>query len=116
MRVDSCRQPTIWFVPESPRWLFAIGKSDDAIDVIARIYGTTTDSEIVVQTRTAMQVEIEMETSVAEGGWTFFLTCAKALFYDNTELNLGRRLRLCILISFLQEMSGLNIVSGSSLA
>lgn len=107
-------QPTIFLLPESPRWLFAVGQLEDASEVIAKIYGTTTSSEIVTKTRAAMQVEVEMESATEGSGWQLFLTCAKAVFYDTTELKLGRRLRLCILITFLQEMSGLNIVSNFS--
>lgn len=107
-------QPTIFLLPESPRWLFAIGRVEDANEIIAKMYATTTSSDIVTKIRAALQVEVEIESSTEEKGWRLFLTCVRAIFYDTTQLKLGRRLRLCILITFLQEMSGLNIVSASS--
>lgn len=103
-------QATIFLVPESPRWLYAHGRFADADNVLARIYSTTEDSDIVLRTRAALVVETELEANERRG-FNLVVDCAKAIFHDTTDLKLGKRLRLVILISFLQEMSGLNVVS-----
>lgn len=103
-------QATIFLVPESPRWLYAHGRFADADNVLARIYSTTEDSDIVLRTRAALVVETELEANERRG-FNLVLDCAKAILHDTTDLKLGKRLRLVILITFLQEMSGLNVVS-----
>lgn len=103
-------QATIPFLPESPRWLYAHGRDEDGDNVIARIYDVPEDADIVLRTRASLKVEAEIEAANEFQGWRWVVTCVKAIFYDTTEFKIGKRLRLVILISMLQELSGLNIV------
>ncbi|KAJ9617978.1 hypothetical protein H2204_013270 [Knufia peltigerae] len=101
---------TIPFLPESPRWLYAHGRDEDGDNVIARIYDVPEDADIVLRTRASLKVEAEIEAANEFQGWRWVVTCVKAIFYDTTEFKIGKRLRLVILISMLQELSGLNII------
>ncbi len=66
---------------------------------------------MVLETSAALKIEAEEEDAYEDKGLQLFFTCLKAVVWDTTELRLGKRLRLCIIIMMLQEMSGLNIVS-----
>ncbi|KIW95864.1 uncharacterized protein Z519_02928 [Cladophialophora bantiana CBS 173.52] len=93
---------TIFLLPESPRWLYARGYVEAANNVLARVYDQTEHSELVQATYAALKSR--------EKGFRLFTQCIKAMFWDTTDLKLGRRLRLCFLIMMLQEMSGLNVI------
>lgn len=98
----------IFFVPESPRWLLAHGMTEDGLDVLQRLHGSTAASEEFREIQAAIEVEVQLEKNI-EGSILF--SCAKSIIWDTTDLRIGRRLRLCIAMGFLQEMSGLNVVS-----
>ncbi|KAK4935383.1 hypothetical protein LTR10_023561 [Elasticomyces elasticus] len=101
---------TIFFLPESPRWLYAQGHIEAANNVLARVYDEPENSELVQATYAALKAEVDDEERREDKGFALFAQCFKAMFWDTTDLQLGRRLRLCFLIMMLQEMSGLNVI------
>ncbi len=103
-------QATIFFLPESPRWLYAQGYIEAATNVLARVYDEPEHSQLVLDTYAALKAEVDDEERREDKGFALFIQCIRAMFWDTTDLKLGRRLRLCFLIMMLQEMSGLNIV------
>lgn len=103
-------QLTVFFLPESPRWLYAQGYVEQATNVLARVYDAPEHSSMIQDTYVALKAEVDDEEKREEKGFALFIQCVKAFFWDTTELRLGRRLRLCFFIMMLQEMSGLNIV------
>jgi hypothetical protein len=102
---------TIFLLPESPRWLFAQGFTKEATNVLSRVYNAPEHSTLVQDTYAAIQAEVEDEEKREDKGFALFTQCMRAVFWDTTDLRLGKRLRLCFLIMMLQEMSGLNIAS-----
>jgi Sugar (and other) transporter len=94
---------TIFFLPESPRYLYAKGYVDDANDVMARIYSVPVDSTAVTKHRADVFAALEAEK---EYKFSF-----KNLFYDTSPVNTTWRLWLGVLCQFFQQMDGNNIVS-----
>lgn len=89
---------TIFFLPESPRYLYAMGHIKDADDVMSRIYSVHVESTVVSKHRqnvfTAIEAEKEYEFTI------------KTLFYDTSNIRITWRLWLCFLIQFFQQMDG----------
>ncbi|KAI1622027.1 MFS transporter [Exophiala viscosa] len=94
---------TIFFLPESPRYLYAKGEIDDADDIMARIYSVPVDSAIVTKHRADVFATLEAEK---EYKFSF-----KNLFYDTSPVNTTWRLWLGVLSQLFQQMDGNNIVS-----
>ncbi|KIW35512.1 uncharacterized protein PV07_02203 [Cladophialophora immunda] len=101
---------TIFLLPESPRWLYAQGYDKEATNILARVYNASEHSQLVQDTYDALKAEVDDEEKREEKGFALFKQCIGAMFWDTTDLKLGRRLRLCFFIMMLQEMSGLNII------
>ncbi|KAK5281323.1 hypothetical protein LTR40_005037 [Exophiala xenobiotica] len=94
---------TIFFLPESPRYLYACGAVEDADNIMARIYSVPVDSAEVAKHRADVFAALEMEK---EYKFSF-----KNLFYDTSPVNTTWRLWLGVLCQLLQQMDGNNIVS-----
>jgi hypothetical protein len=89
---------TIFFLPESPRYLYAQGHVDDADHVMARIYSVPIDSAEVAKHRSDVFAALEAEKEYNFG--------FKNLFYDNSPVNTTWRLWLGVLVQFFQQMDG----------
>jgi sugar porter (SP) family MFS transporter len=93
----------IFFLPESPRYLYAQGKEEEADSVMARIYSVPiSDPQVRKQRRevmAALETEKEMKFTI------------KDLFFDKSPVNTTWRIWLGILVQFFQQMDGNNIVS-----
>ncbi|KAG9768053.1 hypothetical protein KCU88_g7308, partial [Aureobasidium melanogenum] len=94
---------TIFFLPESPRYLYANGHIEDADDIMARIYSVPLDSVEVANHRSDVLAALEAEKE-SEFGW-------KNFFYDTSPVRTTWRLWLGVLVQFFQQMDGNNIVS-----
>ena len=88
----------IFFLPESPRYLYANGHHADADDVMARIYCAPVDGEVVGHHRRDVLTALEAEK---EHKFTW-----KTLFYDKSPLNVTWRLWLGVGVQFFQQMDG----------
>lgn len=82
--------------------------TQDGLDVLERLRGTEAARDEWREIQTAIEIESRLEKS---GKGSLLVECLLSIFWDTTDLRIGRRLRLCIAVGFLQEMSGLNIVS-----
>lgn len=89
---------TIFFLPESPRYLYANGAVEDADNIMARIYAVPVDSAEVTKHRTDVFAALE-----AEKEYNFSL---KNLFYDTSPVNTTWRLWLGVLTQLFQQMDG----------
>ena len=94
---------TIFFLPESPRYLYAKGHTEDADAVMARLYDVHVGSEEVEKLRTEIFAVLEAERE--------YRFTVKHLLKDDSALNVTWRLWLGVLVQFLQQMDGNNIVS-----
>ncbi|KAL1301913.1 hypothetical protein AAFC00_006091 [Neodothiora populina] len=94
---------SIFFLPESPRYLYSMGYTEDADNVISRLYGLPLDGEEVAQHRKEVVAALEAERE--------FAFSLKHLFRDESSVSVTWRLWLCVLVQFFQQMDGNNIVS-----
>lgn len=92
----------IWFIPESPRWLINNGKTEQALDIIAKWHCDGNRNDPLVEFEYAeMQEMIRSERESKE-------TTYASLF--KTKGN-RRRMRIVIAIAFFSQWSGNGLVS-----
>lgn len=94
---------TIFFLPESPRYLYANGHREDADNIMARIYSVPVDHAEVTKHQLDVIAALEAEKEYNFG--------FKNLFYDTSPVKTIWRLWLGVLVQFFQQMDGNNIVS-----
>jgi sugar porter (SP) family MFS transporter len=94
---------TIFFLPESPRYLYAKGHTEDADAVMARIYSVPVESQALVDLRLDVLSALE-----AEKEYKFRI---KDLFWDHSPVRSAWRLWLSALVQLWQQMDGNNLVS-----
>lgn len=92
----------VWFVPESPRWMIAHGRAEQAHQVIAKVHANgDMDDEVVMLEMQEIKDTIRLEQEFEGNGWLVFVKSK------------GNRRRLLILMSlgFFSQWSGNGIAS-----
>lgn len=90
------------FLPDTPRWYYARGRVEEGDSVLARLHDVPTDDTKVTNMRKAIMNAIEEEKRNRFD--------IKLLFWDNSDLQIGRRLRTSFLILFMQQLMGINML------
>jgi len=83
----------VYFLPESPRWLFLKGLKERAVDVFKRMH--LDDAEIAAEVR-----EIEESLKVKQSGWSMFL--------ENAPFR--RAIALGVGLQIIQQLTGINVI------
>jgi len=83
----------LFMLPDTPRWYYARGRMAEGDSVLARLHALPVHHESV------QAVKADIMTSLEEEDDTGKISIA-ILFWDNTELQFGRRLRTSFLINW----------------
>ncbi|KAK8120609.1 general substrate transporter [Apiospora kogelbergensis] len=93
---------SVYFFPESPRWLVLKGRVEEARPIVATLRGHPMDSIEVTSEISGIEYSLE-ETSRSAVKLTDMLKMG--------EDKLAYRFGLCLLLQFYQQMSGSNLIS-----
>lgn len=83
----------LFMLPDTPRWYYARGRTEEGDDVLSRLH------ELPVEHEAVQFVKQEIISSLEEEDESGKISLA-ILFWDNTELQFGRRLRTSFLINW----------------
>jgi Sugar (and other) transporter len=93
---------TVFFFPESPRWLVLKNRSDAARHALAAYKGLDLDSDEIIAEVSGIEFSFEESKQHAASVKDIFTMGEDRLFY---------RFMLCIVIQFLQQMCGGSLIS-----
>lgn len=93
----------LFCLPDTPRWYFARGQVDKGTNVLARLHNLPVEHEAVQLVKA--EILGSLSTEEDDGHFNFWL-----LFWDNTELQFGRRLRTAFWINWAQQFLGINML------
>lgn len=100
---------TMWFLPDSPRWLYARNRFEEADAVLAQLYDCAIDSEKIQQTRREVLLSIDAELEAnARLSWKPFLTMG---IVDKTRMKTIRRLCMCFWLPMIREWMGSSLIA-----
>ena len=92
----------IFGVPESPRWLYAHGRNDDALQVLCEIYDGGPGHHKVSKQQKDILEALELERKHGEYRWRDI--------FKRDEVQTGRRVMLAYGIQFMNQMGGINLI------
>ncbi|KAJ5984962.1 hypothetical protein N7522_012158 [Penicillium canescens] len=95
---------SVFLLPESPRWLVFVSRTDEAAQSLAAYRGLSADDE-AVQTEIAT-IESSLELTAQSKSLTL-----RELLLGSDEERLLYRFTLCLVIQFFQQMCGGNLIS-----
>jgi hypothetical protein len=99
----------MFFLPDTPRILYAKGRNDEGDEVLARLHDATVDSPVVQQTKREILLAIEMELEANESiHWTQFLTLG---VIDHTPMKSIRRICICFWLPMIREWMGSSLMA-----
>ncbi|KAF2149098.1 putative sugar transporter STL1 [Myriangium duriaei CBS 260.36] len=93
----------LFFLPDTPRWYYARGHEAKGDEVLARLHALPLEHPAVQFVKQEIKSSLEEEDDTGKLSITI-------LFWDNTELQFGRRLRTSFLINWAQQFLGINML------
>lgn len=90
----------IYLLPDTPRWYFARGRNEEGLQVLSRLYDRPVEDEDVQEMMGSILISIKLEeTDEHKFNWMH-------LFWDRSDLAVGRRVRISFLLLSVQQMMG----------
>lgn len=90
----------MFLLPDTPRWYYAKGRTEEGDSVLCRLHDLPLDDIKVQVMKQEILTAIEMESMEAS---KFNVL---ELFWDNSDLRAGRRIRIAFLLLLLQTLMG----------
>lgn len=87
----------MFMLPDTPRWYYARGREEEGDRVLARLHALPVEHEAVQFVKAEIKASLEEEDG--KGKINLMI-----LFWDNTELQFGRRLRTSFLINWVSAL------------
>jgi sugar porter (SP) family MFS transporter len=94
---------SVFFLPESPRWLVRVNRTDEATANLAALRGTQPEDAAVQVEISGIERSFEI-TAQSKG-------VLREIFSKNDDERLLYRFCLCIVLQFFQQMCGGNLIS-----
>ncbi|KAF5636946.1 sugar transporter STL1 [Fusarium sp. NRRL 25303] len=91
------------FLPDTPRWYYARGLEAEGDKTLCQIFDAEIHDERVQSVKSSILTNIAFESQNEKG---FNLL---DLFWDSSDLRVGRRIRISFLILAIQQMMGINL-------
>lgn len=102
---------SMFFLPDTPRWYYVRGRTEEGDKTLARLYGIYRTGTIdytgmpeVQEMKSTIMASFRVEEE-AENKLTWL-----SLVWDNTPLRVGRRVRISFIILGIQQSMGINIL------
>ncbi|KAF3762659.1 general substrate transporter [Cryphonectria parasitica EP155] len=92
----------VFGLPESPRYLYAMGRHDEALAVLCKVYEKPPDDPKIVKERQEILEVLNMEKGQGEYRWS--------QLFKRDEVQTGRRVLLAYGMQFMNQMGGINLV------
>lgn len=92
----------VFGLPESPRWLYARNRNDEALQVMCDVWDSGPDGEKVQKMQKDILGALELERQHGEYQWRDIL--------KRDEVQTGRRVLLAYGMQFMNQMGGINLV------
>lgn len=90
----------MFLLPDTPRWYYAKGRTEEGDAVLCRLHDRPLDDINVQITKQEILTAIEIESRETS---KFKVS---ELFWDNSDLQTGRRIRIAFLLLFIQTLMG----------
>ncbi|CAI7677375.1 unnamed protein product [Penicillium discolor] len=93
----------MFLLPDTPRWYYVRGRLEEGDEVLSRLFDRPVLDSDVQTMRESILASLELESEETK------TLNPLDLFWDRTNLRVGRRLRIAFLILSVQQMMGINV-------
>ncbi|OQE12190.1 hypothetical protein PENVUL_c001G03742 [Penicillium vulpinum] len=93
----------MFLLPDTPRWYYLRGHLEEGDKILSRLYDRPVLDSDVQTTRESILKSLELESEETK------TLNPIDLFWDRTNLRVGRRLRIAFLMLSIQQMMGINV-------
>lgn len=93
----------MFLLPDTPRWYYVRGRLEEGDEVLSRLFDRPVLDSDVQTMRESILESLELESEETK------TLNPLDLFWDRTNLRVGRRLRIAFLILSVQQMMGINV-------
>lgn len=92
-----------WNCPETPRYLYAKNRNEEADHVMEKLWSASINEPIVQAEKRGILAALELEHKAEKPKLKHF-------FWDTTELKVARRLVICFLVLSFQQLMSVNFL------